>query len=201
MNDVMSGYSAASAELVVRFEAISSADLFAPVCDLLPQSPARIVDIGAGTGRDAAWFAAKGHSVLAVEPVEELRAAGMDLHSDRRIAWLDDSLPMLSTALREHPFDLATLCAVWQHLDEGDRTIAMRSLADLTATNGILIMSLRHGVGAADRRVFPVDVDVTVESARREGFELLRIAEAASVQANNHAAGVYWTWLALRKAG
>jgi SAM-dependent methyltransferase len=201
MNDVLSGYAAASAGLVARFEAISSAELFAPVCDLLPKSPARITDIGAGTGRDAAWFAANGHRVLAVEPVEGLRTAGMALHADPRIAWLDDRLPELSAARREPRFDLVILCAVWQHLDDEDRAIAIRHLAGVTASGGLLILSLRHGAGAPDRRVFPVSVEIVVGSARREGFAVVRATEAASVQASNHAAGVRWTWLALRKIG
>lgn len=199
MNDVLYGYAAASAELVTRFEAISSADLFAPVFDLLPISPARIADIGAGTGRDAAWFATQGHRVLAVEPVAELRTAGEALHIDQRIAWLDDRLPDLAAAREEPPFDVVTLCAVWQHLNDDDRAVAIRHLARITANGGLVILSLRHGLGAPDRRVFPICVEAVVEGARREGLEVARIAKASSVQAGNHAAGVHWTWLALRK--
>ncbi|MFV1920862.1 class I SAM-dependent methyltransferase [Sphingomonas sp. MJ1 (PH-R8)] len=199
MTDVLTGYAEASAELIARFEAISTRDLLAPVADLLPVSPARIADIGAGTGRDAAWFASQGHHVLAVEPVEELRAAGMALHGDRRIAWLDDRLPDLVAARREPAFDLVTACAVWQHLDEDDRAVGIRHLAGMTADGGLLILSLRHGAGAPSRRVFPVDVERIVAGARENGFDIVRVAEAASLQAGNQAAGVKWTWLALRK--
>jgi SAM-dependent methyltransferase len=180
MTDVLTGYAEASAELIVRFEAISTRELLAPVADLLPVSPARVADIGAGTGRDAAWFASKGHQVLAVEPVRELRTAGMALHGDRRIAWLDDRLPDLAAARRERAFDLVTACAVWQHLDDDDRAVGIRHLADMTADGGLLIMSLRHGAGAPSRRVFPVDVESTMAGARENGFDIVRVSDAGS---------------------
>lgn len=201
MNDVLSGYAAASSELIPRFEAISSAELFAPVRDLLPAAPARIADIGAGTGRDAGWFAAQGHRVLAVEPVEELRRAGMSRHSGKKVTWLDDKLPELRLARQEPPFDLLTLCAVWQHLDDHAREIALGRLAEMTTGGGLLIMSLRHGVGALDRRVFPVEVKAVIASAKTKGLDVVREIEAASVQRGNCLAGVRWTWLALRKVG
>ena len=43
---------------------------------LIPATPSRVLDVGAGTGRDAAALAALGHSVVAVEPTPELRAHG-----------------------------------------------------------------------------------------------------------------------------
>lgn len=78
MNDILDDYAAAATpELIERYEAFDPAVLSAPVLDLLPQTPGRVADIGTGTGRDAAWFAAQGHRVLAVEPVPALRDAGM----------------------------------------------------------------------------------------------------------------------------
>lgn len=199
MNDVLAGYAAAGAELIERFEAVSTPELFAPVRDLLPSTSVRVADIGAGTGRDAAWFAAQGHHVLAVEPVEELRMADMSRHKCSRLTWLDDRLPYLAIARNAAPFDLLTLSAVWQHLDTSERDIAIRHLGNMTVSGGLLVMSLRHGVGAPERRVFSIDVASVIISAAREGFDLVRAVDAASVQTGNRLAGVRWTWLALRK--
>lgn len=199
MNDVLAGYAAASAELAARFEAISTRDLLAPVLDLLPSNSVRVADVGAGTGRDAAWFAAQGHDVLAVELVAELRAFGMAHHPGSCIRWLDDRLPILAAAREHAPFDLVTSCAVWQHLDNEVRPAAMSSLSAMTQTGGLLILSLREGVGAPDRRVFPVSVPATLAAADACGFDLVRAVEAPSVQGGNRANGVRWTWLALRK--
>lgn len=196
IDSVFRGYAAAAAALIPRFEKLSPAELYAPIADLLPSSPSRIADIGAGTGRDAAWLADQGHGVVAVEPVDELRQAAMALHKSQRIEWLNDRLPHLSE-LRGHRsrFDRVFLSAVWQHLDDDERRVAMRTLADLTARGGMLIMSLRQGPGASGRPVHEARPEDTIDAAVDAGFELIRQREADSVQSTNRAAGVRWTWL------
>lgn len=191
--DVLQGYADAASSLIPRFEAISPEILYAPVIDLFPVVPSRIADVGAGTGRDAAWLAGKGHGVLAVEPVAALRCAGMDLHRASSIEWLDDRLPDLAHV--EGTFDCVLLSAVWQHLDDRERRSAMHRLAWLTAPRGVVIMSLRHGVGAPGRPVHDAAPEDTVRAAEAEGFTILRRDQADSVQAGNRERGVYWTWL------
>lgn len=199
MNDVFSIYAASAERLVARFEAVPPRRLFAPMADLLPHAPARVADIGAGSGRDAAWFAAAGHTVLAVEPVAELRAAGMALHPSPRIDWLDDRLPHLAALAPYGQFDLVTLCAVWHHLAPTLREIAMARLAAIVAPGGLLILSLRHGPEGLGRPVFAVPPEETIDTAARAGLTLVRRIEADSIQGDNQAADVRWTWLALRK--
>jgi SAM-dependent methyltransferase len=199
MDEIVEGYATAAKHgLIARFEAISSVELYKPVLDLLPQSPVRIADIGAGTGRDAAWFARQGHRVLAVEPVDELRKPGMAMHRSANIEWLKDQLPELRLSLRRGQFDLIVLCAVWQHLHDGNRLRAMVSLSKLIVSKGILVMSLRHGPGAPNRPVFPVVPEDTISAASRLGFSLARKVDAASIQAENRSNGVQWTWLVFR---
>src|SRR5947209_12996690 len=90
------GYAREADALIERYERISAAEAHQSVQHLIPLAPSRILDIGAGTGRDAAWFAANGHDVVAVEPTDELRAAAKRLHPCPNVEWLDDSLPDLS---------------------------------------------------------------------------------------------------------
>jgi SAM-dependent methyltransferase len=199
MNDVLAGYAAAATPaLIAGYDALPPAQIYAAVIDLFPGAPSRIVDIGAGTGRDAAWLAAQGHLVLAVEPVREFRDAGAMLHGDA-IAWRDDTLPDLAGL--EGPFDLVLLCAVWHHLDPAGRARAMPNLARITAPGGTLILSLRHEPGHGDRSAFPAPPQDTIELAAAQGFELLRRAETEAVHEESRAAGVHWTWLAFAKPG
>ena len=86
-------YAEEAPELLKRYESISFADAHRLVMHLIPTAPSRVLDIGSGTGRDAAGFAALGHSVVAVEPTEELRQGAMLLHPSPMIEWLHDSLP------------------------------------------------------------------------------------------------------------
>src|SRR5260370_16384163 len=107
-------YADEAPELLKRYESISFADAHAPILQLIPTAPCRALDIGAGTGRDAAGFVGLGHSVVAVEPTEELRRGAMLLHPSPMIEWIDDSLPDLAAVrARGEEFDLAMLSAAW----------------------------------------------------------------------------------------
>src|SRR5258708_16737110 len=139
-------YTDEAPELLQRYESISFADAHLHVMHLIPPAPCRILDIGAGTGRDAAGFVALGHSVVAVEPTEELRVGAMLLHPSPMIEWLDDSLPKLATVrARKEEFDLVMLTAGWVHLDEAPREKAKPNVATLVRNGGTMIVSLPHG--------------------------------------------------------
>jgi hypothetical protein len=94
---------------------------------------------------------------------------------------------------------MVLLSAVWQHLDDTDRALAMARIADLTAIGGLVLISLRQGPGAPTREVFDISVKATVTLAAENGLQVERQARIESQQAGNRAAGVYWTWLALRR--
>jgi SAM-dependent methyltransferase len=199
MQNILDGYAAAATpSFVAAYDALSSDVIYRPVIDLFPKKPSKVLDVGAGTGRDAAWFADQEHQVLAVEPVAELREAGQVLHRSNRITWLDDRLPHLTGIQSSRHFDLVTLCAVWQHLPDEDRALAIPRLATLLGPRGQLVMSLRHGPGVKGRPVFPVSVDATIDAATGCGLSLVRRREAESVQKGNRANGVVWTWLVLQ---
>lgn len=198
----LDGYATEGAGLVARYEAVSSAGKLRPVAHLLPAAPARVADIGAGTGVDAAWLAAQGHSVLAVEPTPAFRAAGQGLHRSGRITWLDDRLPALAaTRALGLRFDFVLLSAVWAHLPEAARDEAMSSLALLLAHQGTLVLSLRHGPSPASRPTYPAPPEQALQLAAAHGLRAVLRCEAESAQAANRAAGVTWTWLGLRRAG
>jgi SAM-dependent methyltransferase len=140
------GYAEKAESLVKQWQNISFADQHKPVLHLIPEVPSRILDVGSGVGVDAAAFAAMGHAVVAVEPVDELRVAGIEQHPSSKIEWIDDSLPDLAILLsRSETFDVVMLTAVWMHLDEQQRSRAMPSVSSLVSEGGVLIMSLRHG--------------------------------------------------------
>lgn len=194
--DIFRGYASEAAELIPRFEAISTLQLLAPVADWISERPARILEVGAGTGRDAAWLAGQGHEVVAVEPVEALREAARALHPSDKIQWLDDRLPGLERVRGTHAaFDLVLAVAVWQHVKPEEQPVALEVLSGLMAAKGRLILSLRHGPGAPTRPCFPADPDGIVQRAERLGLKLGKRIETASVQRKNQDAGVSWTWL------
>ncbi|WP_342240375.1 class I SAM-dependent methyltransferase [Inquilinus sp. OTU3971] len=189
------GYAEEADRLVRQYESLSFADVHGSVFHLVPPSPARVLDIGAGTGRDAAAFAAMGHEVIAVEPTAALRLQAATLHPSSRIEWIDDGLPEIARLSdRAESFDLIMLTAVWMHLDPEQRRQAMPKVARLLRHPGVVILSLRHGPVPAGRRMFDVSAEETIALAAAEGLELaLRIDKQPSQLGQP---GVHWTRLA-----
>jgi SAM-dependent methyltransferase len=165
---------AAGLALAERYEAVSAAELHGPVADLLPAAPARALDVGAGSGRDAAWLAELGHEVLAAEPSATFRAEGARRHADPAITWVDDQLPDLGRV--DGPFDLILLSAVWQHVSPENRTSAFARLTGLLAPRGILLISLRLGPPDVARGMSSVSVEEVRTLA--EGSRLSVVREA-----------------------
>lgn len=192
------GYAEAAAALENLYESIAFAELHRPVLHLIPPAPSLVLDIGAGTGRDAAALAALGHQVTAVEPTAALRQGAIARHPSPRIDWVDDSLPELARlAGREAGFDLVLLTAVWMHLDAAQRRQAMPRVARLLRPGGVMIFSLRHGPVPPGRRMFEVSADETVALAAAEGLRLvLRLDHRHGLLKSP---GVTWTRLAFSK--
>lgn len=193
---VLDGYAAAAEDLIDRFEALDSAQVFAPVLPFLPDTACRVLDLGAGTGRDSAWFAAQGHQVTAVEPVAAFRQAGQVRHKALGLIWSADALPAVIGVLGQGAvFDLLVLNGVWHHLELGVRAEAMTTLRRLCAKGGRMILSVRNGPAPADRPGFGGFADVAIDQGLAAGFILTHRAAVGSIQATNIAAGVTWDWL------
>ncbi|MEV4437616.1 class I SAM-dependent methyltransferase [Streptomyces sp. NPDC049577] len=190
------GYGEAADALAEQYESVSFDEVHREVLHLFPSRPASVLDIGAGSGRDAAALAARGHRVVAVEPTAELRALARRIHGGQEIEWVDDALPGLA-GLDGRRFDLILLTAVWMHLDERQRAAAMERLAGLLDVGGQVVLSLRHGPVPEGRRMFPVAAEETVALARRCGLEVVHLAEREDAHGR---AGVRWTHVALRHA-
>jgi SAM-dependent methyltransferase len=196
MRDGTAGYEKDLDTLVRKLEAMPFEALHREVLPLFPPAPAAILDVGAGSGRDAAAFAALGYEVIAVEPAAGLRERAQALHPSPRIAWIDDALPDLA-ALTDTRFDIVMLTAVWMHLDLDERRRAMPRIAGLLKPGGLTCFTLRHGPVPKERRMFDVS-----------GADTLRLAEAAGLAPVAHLEnqvavsgnpGVTWTRLAFRK--
>ena len=166
------GYGSRATELAAQYESITFEAVHRDVIHLFPQHDADVLDIGAGSGRDAAALAARGHRVVAIEPTLELRQEGKRLHPLPNLEWVDDHLPLLqvmrSSARR---FDLILLTAVWMHLDEAERKAAMSAVAELVRAGGVIVMSLRHGPVPEGRQMFDVSADETIALGQQAGLQ------------------------------
>lgn len=194
------GYPEAADALVAQYEGISFEQAHRTVLHYLTLPPTRVADLGAGSGRDAAALAARGHDVYAVEPVAQMRNAAQLLHSGAEITWLDDTLPELDTltleAEQSGEFGLILASAVWMHLDGAERALGLRRVARLLRPEGRLVLTLRHGPAPEGRRMFDVAPVEVMIAAAGCGLELAHFSHVADAFGRDD---VSWTNLVLER--
>ncbi|MFF3396138.1 class I SAM-dependent methyltransferase [Streptomyces sp. NPDC002669] len=190
------GYGEEAEALAEQYESVTFNEVHREVLHLFPSRPGSVLDIGAGSGRDAAALATRGHRVVAAEPTAELRTLGRRLHADQEIEWVDDALPELAgLTAQARRFDLILLTAVWMHLDERQRTSSMARLVGLLGSGGRVVLSLRHGPVPAGRRMFPVSAEETISLARGRGLDVIHETRREDPHGRP---GVTWTYLGLQ---
>jgi SAM-dependent methyltransferase len=147
MSDAVSSYDAKAGILAARYETVRADAVHGTLLQFIPHGSDLIaLDVGAGSGRDAAWLTSLGYDVVAVEPAASMRVEGQRRHPDGRIRWIEDRLPDLTGVNRLGlAFDLIMLSAVWMHVPPPVRARAFRKLVTLLKPGGTMLMSLREG--------------------------------------------------------
>ena len=170
MNRSVDWYDSHADEVVERYESLDFEQVHGWQRYALPDPPATVLDIGAGSGCDAAWLARRGHEVVAIEPSSSMRERAQSLHRSSPITWMDDRLPGLARITRTGlSFDVILLSAVWMHLPEADRPRAFRKIINLLRPGGVLAISLRQGPAEPERGIHPVSVAELSQLCRDHG--------------------------------
>ena len=183
-------------------EATKSIDFQVLHQDFLPFIPVQsglILDVGAGIGRDAYELSKMGHTVVAVEPLQAFRMAGMDMYASSSIKWFDDALPGLKH-LEEYlgTFDFILISGVWHHLDEVEQYTGFLRIRQLLKKRGLTTISLRNGPSGAGRHTFPTDIRRMVALAESLGMQIrLRISNQHSLVRNKK--HVFWSRVVFQK--
>ncbi|MBL6077728.1 methyltransferase domain-containing protein [Belnapia sp. T18] len=189
-------YNENASSVVARYEAIDPSALHAWLRALLPEAPSTVLDIGAGSGRDAGWLASLGYEVVAAEPSAAMREGAIRRHPNPRIRWIEDALPSLDGLGRSGlSFDAILVSAVWQHVHPSQRARAFRKLASVLKPGGLLAITLRHGPDPSGRGMHPVSLEEVEALARNYGLAVVRTVRAADMQGRPE---VIWTKVALR---
>ncbi|MFI5899819.1 class I SAM-dependent methyltransferase [Streptomyces cyaneofuscatus] len=189
------GYAMAADALAVQYEAVTFGEVHRDVLGLVPTRPARILDVGAGTGRDAAALVALGHSVVAVEPTTELRVHGQRIHADSAIEWVDDVLPDLALSKCPGRFEAVFATAVWMHLDAEERKHAMARVAALLLPGGRFFVTLRHGPVPNGRHMFEVSAAETAELGATHALQTVFNGGRSDIHGRE---SVWWSSLVLQ---
>jgi SAM-dependent methyltransferase len=197
VTDPVRGYDEGADALAARYERVRAEDVHAAFMDMLQTGADRLaLDIGSGSGRDAAWLCGLGFEVVAVEPARRMREAAQALHTSQAIRWLDDRLPALSATHRLGlAFDVILLSGVLMHVPADERPRALRKVATLLKPGGLLLISVRDGAGAPDRPMWPVTTGEIESFARSHGLAIVKIVPRLDLQGR---ADVHWMCYALR---
>ncbi|SNU02581.1 Methyltransferase domain-containing protein [Ruaniaceae bacterium KH17] len=183
-----------------RFEAPSS---FATYLAALNLSPARIIDLGCGDGRDVAFFVREGARVVGIDraptAIESARGRRLDSTFARfTIADLSDP-HTLSTLVSEIPADEVTLFYARQLLDSMDASNSERLIASTAGSMspGDYIALEFHGLNdttftehellSCGRRL--VDVDVVRELLASQGIAIIDDQESDSWEKRGKSGG------------
>ena len=135
--------------------------------------PLEILDIGSGTGRDAAWFADHGHQVMAIEPSLSMLDVARNIHSHPGISWAQNKLPKLEIDhAAGNSFDLILCNAVWMHIPPEDRLDALKRIKSLLVPGGSAFVSLRMGPEQKDRGISMIDVPQFIQDVQGAGLEI-----------------------------
>jgi SAM-dependent methyltransferase len=132
------------------------------------------LDIGAGSGRDAAKLAARGFNVFAIEPATALLTLAQCAHTAANIRWFKDQLPRLATIPPSQTFELILLSAVWMHLTPQEQAASWPPLIKRLKPQGRLVFTLRMGEFNDGRSNHTVDPQQLTESAKSNGLTLLK---------------------------
>lgn len=142
--------------------------------------PLRILDVGSGSGRDAAAMAALNHHVTALEPSDRMRALAQQIHPTAKVVWTKDALPRLESISAER-FDVILLSAVWMHVEPSQRRAAFDRLSQLLAPGGRIYMTLRIGPAAPERAIYRVSEPELDSLARGQAMTVIRLNQRADL--------------------
>jgi 2-polyprenyl-3-methyl-5-hydroxy-6-metoxy-1,4-benzoquinol methylase len=141
-----------------------------------------ILDIGAGSGADAAMLAERGHHVLAVDPSEKLLEHARVSFARPGIEYLQDELPALEAVkARGGMFDVVFLSAVWQYIHPSQWKESLETIRDLCRPGALVLIS--YPTPPSREYQHAVDFDAfkkTLQEVNEAGGNQLAIADVSS---------------------
>ncbi len=192
-------YEERSEILLRKYEQVGFEAVHADLLGLIGGRIGSTLDVGCGSGRDAAWLAGQGWRVTAVDPSAAMLAGARRIHRSLHIRWIRDGLPKLEkvTSLGM-TYDLVLLSAVWMHVPKDRQAEAAATVARLTAQGGIVNLTIRSGAGEPERGFHDTDVDLLAATFAGHGVLPVDDIIDDDIFARE---GVVWRKLTFRRTG
>jgi SAM-dependent methyltransferase len=145
---VVDFYDEFAGTLASAYDRVSFEAVHGPLLHHLTAPPGAVLDVGAGSGRDANALESIGYDVTAVEPATALRELGSS--RTENVRWIDDRLPELASLREDRSnFDFILCSAVMMNLAPEFIRPSFKTLARLLRRDGKLMVSVRPP-GAGD---------------------------------------------------
>lgn len=190
-------YNAEAPFLRTRYAVIPFSERHRLFQEYYPTKPALILDVGSGIGVDAKGFADLGHTVVAVEPANEMRALAMLDNDHAKITWIADYLPTLEKVTTLGlSFDFILASASFMHLNAVRAQQGFESLSNLLTQPGHLAISLRHGPVPQGRTMFDISPEAAKGLAANVGLRVVDHTEGAG---QKMVPGVTWSNMVFAK--
>lgn len=137
-------YATHASELSRRYRALPAGDGIARHLARAFEPAHRVLDIGAGSGRDLAQLVAEGHVAYGIEPVREMRAEAIAAYPTLDGKLLDGALPdaLPDVANLGGPFDGVLCSAVLQHLPRAQIFDAVYAIRGVLRQGGRALVSV-----------------------------------------------------------
>ncbi len=190
-------YKTNSQQLTEQYNSVSFETVHKDCLDYLPNKGELILDVGAGSGRDALWLARQGYRVKAIEPVAEFFEQFKLNYQNNKIEWIEDSLPELIKLKGDYSqVSLILLSAVWMHLTTEERAKSLHTFSQLNQENGLLVISLRHGKSPDERVMYPVSIEEIESLAKKHHYHVKAIKQSDDQLSRSD---VFWETIVLEK--
>lgn len=144
-------YARNASDLAERYESVESS--IARYFGVAFTARSRVLDVGAGSGRDLAALLRDGFDAFGVEPIDELRAEAIKRHAELQDRLLPGELPAIGKPFGGQ-YDGLLCSAVLMHVPEVDLFDAVFAMRGLLKPHGRLLISLplaRNDIGADGR--------------------------------------------------
>jgi 2-polyprenyl-3-methyl-5-hydroxy-6-metoxy-1,4-benzoquinol methylase len=190
-------YSKTAALLLERYERVDFESVHGDVLPFIAGSTGSALDVGCGSGRDAAWLARNGWQVVATDRSQAMLDGAKALHPGLRIDWKNDRLPELrDVRALGRTFEFILLSAVWMHIPGDRQAEAAETVALLLAPGGIINLSVRSGSCEPLRGFHEVDFELMIATFTAHRLTLLKDVIDADLLGRPE---IIWRKLVLRK--
>jgi SAM-dependent methyltransferase len=129
-------------KLVPRYESADMSDLNR-YRNHFP-SNGKLLDIGCGSGRDAAYFFSKGYDVIAIDASTTMIKHAIQKHPELRNRIKSSQFPFPNINIFKEKFDIIICVAVMMHIQDHNLFECIYQLRKLLKPNGLVLISISN---------------------------------------------------------